>query len=125
MSTLGTPASCGRSCTQSPFSSQGIGSPRIRPQDAGAPSGFSSHLQQPRGNFSYHRIGFFSDLIRRLILNRMLDVDRVKVGASECFRLNAGGFHKFCRRDSYGGNSERFKFRRVVQTARGTRTSIG
>ena len=83
-----------------------------------------SHLQQSRGNFIHYRIGFFSDLVRRLILYRMLDVDRVKVGASQCFRLDAGGFHEFCRRDGYGGNSERFKFRRVVQTARRTRTSI-
>jgi hypothetical protein len=34
-----------------------------------------------------------------LILNRMLDVDRVEIGSSQCAGLRAGRSHKFMRGD--------------------------
>jgi hypothetical protein len=46
------------------------------------------------GGFRFRR-----DLLRRLILNRMLDVDRVEIGSSQCAGLRAGRSHKFMRGD--------------------------
>jgi hypothetical protein len=58
------------------------------------------------------------DLLRRLVLNRMLDVDRVEIGSSQCAGLRAGRSHKFARGDREGRDPKSLEFHRVVQTAR-------
>ena len=69
--------------------------------------------------------GFGLDLLTGLVLNRVLNVDGIKVRTTERCRLCPGGQHKFGRRDGYGRDAISFQLCGVVQTARRAGTSIG
>ncbi len=83
----------------------------------------SAH-REPSHNFFRHRVCPRGDLLRRLILNGMLDVNRVKARASQ-----STGLHSCRSRELSGGHGHRwnaqiFQSDRVVQTARCARPSI-
>ena len=75
-------------------------------------------------NLVGHSVGARADLLGRLILNRMGNVDCIEAGASQGAGLDASRSCKFRGRDRYGGYTEVFEMDRVVQTARCTRSSI-
>ena len=55
----------------------------------------------------------------------MLDEDTFRVFHTESLRLRFCGVYKFCRSNTYCGDPLDFKPDRVMQTARGTGSSVG
>ena len=82
----------------------------------------SSH--QPSYDLIRYGVGAGLDLLRRLILNGMRYVHRIEPGASQRTGLDTRWSGEFRGRDWYGGYTEVFEMDRIVQTARGTRSSI-
>lgn len=64
---------------------------------------------QASGNFLQYGIGSRFNLRFRLILNRMGDVNGIKVGATKCCRLSAGSSHKFSGRNRHSRDAEGFE----------------
>jgi len=76
-------------------------------------------LSSQRVNYRFESVfSFLVDFRDKLILNRMLDVDRVEIGSSQCAGLRAGRSHKFARGDRERRYPKAFEFHRIVQTAR-------
>ncbi len=80
---------------------------------------------QPPNNLFRRGVGPGGYLLRRLVLNGMRNVNRVKPGASQSAGLYAGRSHEFSGGHGHRGNPQIFKPYRIVQTARCTGPSIG
>lgn len=77
------------------------------------------------GYFIKHGFGFGFDFGFGLILNRVRDVHRIKVRAAQRTGLCARCRPEFVRSDRDRWDAQILQVRRVVQTARRTRSSIG
>src|SRR6266700_203866 len=80
---------------------------------------------QSAHNLFRHSVCAGRDLLWSLVLYGMLDIDRVKAGASQRIGLNARRGHELSGGDRHCGNPHIFQMDRVVQTARCARSSIG
>lgn len=65
--------------------------------------------RQASDNFLQNRVGSRFNLYFRLVLNRMGDINGIKVSASECRCLSACGGHKFSRSHRHSRNAESFE----------------
>ena len=81
--------------------------------------------RQPRHDLRYRVISPLLNLFRRLILNRVWDIYGIEVRPPESRGLGSRRRPKGMRGNWNGRNSHRLKSRRIVQTARGARPSIG
>ena len=63
---------------------------------------------QPSYDFFCHRICPRRDLLRRLVLNGMLNVDGVKAGASQSAGLHPRWSGELCGRDRHSRNTQVF-----------------
>lgn len=81
--------------------------------------GCSACRRQSFHNLFRHSVGARGDLPRRLVLNRVFDIDGVKAGASQGAGLypRRGGELRGCHRNR--GYPEVFQLDGIVQTARG------
>ena len=79
---------------------------------------------QPSHNLFRHRIGSRRDLLRRLVLDRMLHVNRIKARASQRASLHSRGRGEFSCSDGHRRDSQIFQTDGIVQTARCAGPSI-
>ena len=70
-------------------------------------------------------LSFFMHFSIRGVLNRMLDKDAMRVRHTQGVCLSRGRGHELRRSDGYRWCSLNLKPYRVMQTARGTRASVG
>jgi hypothetical protein len=80
---------------------------------------------QPCDNLARHLLGLFLYLLNCLVLYRVFDIDRIKVGAAKGAGLSPRCSHELRSRDGDGGDAEIFEFGGIVQTARCAGASIG
>src|SRR5262249_14356345 len=92
------------------------------PRRKSRPQQVLEHLgrhRQPPYNLLRYRVSPRGNLLRGLVLDGMLHVDRIKAGAAERTGLHARRSAEFrsCHRNS--GDAQVFQLNRIVQTARG------
>jgi hypothetical protein len=80
--------------------------------------------RQPSHNLFHHRIRPCGNLLRCLVLYRMLHINSVKARAAQCASLNARRGRELCSGHRHCGDAQIFQVDRVVQTARCARSSI-
>jgi hypothetical protein len=85
---------------------------------------FSTSDGQPAHNLLRHRVRPRGDLLRRLVLDGMRDVDGVKACAAQRAGLYASRGHELRGSYRHGRDAQVLQLDRVVQTARGARPSI-
>jgi len=84
----------------------------------------SVRYRQPSYNLLYHHVRSCRDLLRRLVLDRMLDINGVKARAPQRTGLDSRGSGELGCGHGHCRNTQVFQSNRVVQTARCARPSI-
>jgi hypothetical protein len=79
---------------------------------------------EPADDLSCHGICPCGDLLRSLVLDRVLDVNSIKAGSAQSSGLNTRSRHEFSCGDGNRGNAKILELDGVVQTARCARPSI-